>query len=943
MAEDVVEDPNQRYVRRELIGTGAFKSVFKAYDSEDGIEVAWNQVRLHGVQPQQKAKILGEITILEQLKHPHIMEIYNSWETKDGQYVVFITEIMSMTLKDFVKKARRVRLRSVKKWSLQILDALHYLHSHDPLVIHRDLKCDNLFMNANKGEIKIGDLGLSICMKDKKFAVSVIGTPEFMAPELYEGMYDEKVDIYAFGMCFLEMITGDYPYSECQNAAQVYRKVTQGVKPDGIKLIQNETIKDFIYLCLSHKDVRPSAQELMQHKLFKDDTLDDLLFHLSSESDTQERTTFFDNTDSVNTLPKSLGANVDEVVSTDEQHGSVGDLDTPQRVITSDDDEDSSNPFSDDPNESVTRVVLVENSFENNQVSLKLYLKVGNGYKEVKFPFHLGTDTPAAVAKEMVVALGLSDLHYNMIATGIADTLSESNLVPYGQITTISQAIEGDNGHVILSQTTVDPSTSHPPTELTPKTASEIQASTQYDPIDELLSSDGTQSDTKSDASNNTIILEMLDDPQLQQPLTTTPNTTTTITLVPQPNPDNPNSILERLVDQMKLGVSSSKEENSKSPPDSPQSKSNANGTTKAVSSSSTPDSQSGEDSVTSTSPLSMNQQQAQTMIDEAKKKQANLSVNIPRSSSQPNIAKLSQQPTPTQTQQQIKLPQQQPVILQDEALKFWHQLLKQQQVEEQMLRDKHRAEREELLRRFPQLVVHSPVTPLTPLDANNELKVKVTPSKSFKNLGDSVLSDLEARIARDLSVGLSGKDDTHLVTTTTIVNNLNKTSTMGGTQIYRINTTSMQTTSTLHPPVMHARPPTQPHMNGNMQRPPLLQQVPKKQLNNRSMSQLELQSAPNGLQSANMSVGSPSSQQHSTGDDLTSLISKNLNLLKGSSGAPIDSVAMNPNATTPTTKSMTTTKKSASNTSGTKVIPTTVDQKSSLNGVSLTKDTTIS
>lgn len=54
------------------------------------------------MQPQQKAKILGEITILEQVKHEHIMEIYNSWETPDGQYVVFITEIMSMTLKEYV-------------------------------------------------------------------------------------------------------------------------------------------------------------------------------------------------------------------------------------------------------------------------------------------------------------------------------------------------------------------------------------------------------------------------------------------------------------------------------------------------------------------------------------------------------------------------------------------------------------------------------------------------------------------------------------------------------------------------------------------------------------------------------------------------------------------------------------------------------------------------
>lgn len=52
------------------------------------------------------------------------------------------------------------------------------------------------------------------------------GTPEFMAPELYEENYDELVDIYSFGMCILEMITCEYPYSECKNPAQIYKKVT---------------------------------------------------------------------------------------------------------------------------------------------------------------------------------------------------------------------------------------------------------------------------------------------------------------------------------------------------------------------------------------------------------------------------------------------------------------------------------------------------------------------------------------------------------------------------------------------------------------------------------------------------------------------------------------------------------------------------------------------
>lgn len=52
------------------------------------------------------------------------------------------------------------------------------------------------------------------------------GTPEFMAPELYEEEYNELVDVYSFGMCVLEMLTSEYPYSECSNPAQIYKKVT---------------------------------------------------------------------------------------------------------------------------------------------------------------------------------------------------------------------------------------------------------------------------------------------------------------------------------------------------------------------------------------------------------------------------------------------------------------------------------------------------------------------------------------------------------------------------------------------------------------------------------------------------------------------------------------------------------------------------------------------
>ena len=73
------------------------------------------------------------------------------------------------------KKHTHVDLRALKKWSRQILEGLLYLHSHDPPVIHRDLKCDNIFVNGNHGEVKIGDLGLAAILHHANAAHSVIG------------------------------------------------------------------------------------------------------------------------------------------------------------------------------------------------------------------------------------------------------------------------------------------------------------------------------------------------------------------------------------------------------------------------------------------------------------------------------------------------------------------------------------------------------------------------------------------------------------------------------------------------------------------------------------------------------------------------------------------------------------------------------------------------
>ena len=68
--------------------------------------------------------------------------------------------------------------------------------------------------------------GMGLTAASLRRALCSLGTPEFMAPEMYEEHYDEAVDVYAFGMCMLEMASSEYPYKECSNPAQIYRKVT---------------------------------------------------------------------------------------------------------------------------------------------------------------------------------------------------------------------------------------------------------------------------------------------------------------------------------------------------------------------------------------------------------------------------------------------------------------------------------------------------------------------------------------------------------------------------------------------------------------------------------------------------------------------------------------------------------------------------------------------
>ncbi|KAM9350436.1 uncharacterized protein wnk3 [Symphorus nematophorus] len=272
----VATSPGGRFLKFDIeLGRGAFKTVYKGLDTETWVEVAWCELQDRKLTKAEQQRFKEEAEMLKGLQHPNIVRFYDSWESvlRGKKCIVLVTELMtSGTLKTYLKRFKVMKPKVLRSWCRQILKGLHFLHTRTPPIVHRDLKCDNIFITGPTGSVKIGDLGLATLMRTS-FAKSVIGTPEFMAPEMYEEHYDESVDVYAFGMCMLEMATSEYPYSECQNAAQIYRKVTSGIKPASFDKVNDPEVKEIIEGCIrQNKSQRLSIRDLLNHAFFGEDT-----------------------------------------------------------------------------------------------------------------------------------------------------------------------------------------------------------------------------------------------------------------------------------------------------------------------------------------------------------------------------------------------------------------------------------------------------------------------------------------------------------------------------------------------------------------------------------------------------------------------------------------------------------------------------------------------
>lgn len=373
----VETSPKGRFSRfDDEIGSGAYKSVFRAVDNDTGCEVAWNIVKTHGMSKIEKERVRDEIMIIQKLKHPYILHFIKAWHNKEREEVIFITEIMTGgSLKQYLRKIKAPRLKVVKKWSKLILEGLLYLHSQKPFpIIHRDLKCDNIFVSARNGDIRIGDLGLSTFMKSS-YNKSVVGTPQYMAPELFEERYGTSIDIYSFGLCILEMCTGDIPYSECKTPMEIYKKVSRRIKPPSLDRIGDPEVKEFINLCLVHMDVRPTAEELLLNPFLEVD---------ESDERNHNQVYLLDSTDVAEISTPTISQVSNEIQETD-------------------------------------LIGLYNDSDKEIEISLKIGVsnrETGTvEARKLDFSYNLESDTPKGVAEEIVSSFALEDSYILELAS----------------------------------------------------------------------------------------------------------------------------------------------------------------------------------------------------------------------------------------------------------------------------------------------------------------------------------------------------------------------------------------------------------------------------------------------------------------------------------------------------------------------------------------------
>jgi len=264
---------NSEIILNERIGKGTFGDVYRCRIS--GYTCAVKIVNIKSLSEAALKMMHNEIYFLETLQHENIIGFLGHEEIPKREIKIFM-EFMPVTLANVIQKRNSTNYNFNKKDLIKcakgMAEAISYLHHRK--VIHRDIKSSNVLLEIDTTldriqEVRLCDFGVSKAT-DTAIAITFTGTNLWVAPEIFDvqfgvaSSYDEKCDIWSFGMVLVEMVTLNPPYYG-MSTTEATQNIRNGVLPS-LEVNPNidESISNLIYSCLKKvPSERPSATDIL--------------------------------------------------------------------------------------------------------------------------------------------------------------------------------------------------------------------------------------------------------------------------------------------------------------------------------------------------------------------------------------------------------------------------------------------------------------------------------------------------------------------------------------------------------------------------------------------------------------------------------------------------------------------------------------------------------
>ena len=255
------------------IGSGAFAEVWICTHKRSGEIRAVKILLKAGISDQdiKNRTVFMEVEILKTLDHPNVVKVYEYFED-DQQYYIVMEYCDGGDVFDKIESAGPLTERYAAKIMKFLLSGLCYLHSKQ--VVHRDIKPENLLMinsnNYTDMSIKIIDFNIATKKEGTKLK-GVSGTTDYIAPEVFRGVYDEKCDIWSSGVILYIMMSRNLPFPS-ENDEVAEKAICAGkfsFPPDLFRNISQDCKNFITKLMTKNPCARPSAREALEDPWLK--------------------------------------------------------------------------------------------------------------------------------------------------------------------------------------------------------------------------------------------------------------------------------------------------------------------------------------------------------------------------------------------------------------------------------------------------------------------------------------------------------------------------------------------------------------------------------------------------------------------------------------------------------------------------------------------------